>query len=155
MFSTHPLFGPVWNNGRPCSTIAGGKVSQFGADSAGLNPAWRNAVVEAGCGIIWEDGTSLTEIQGMISKLKGWIKAMYDVTPNDGAYFNEVRPVRPTRGHVCLFTSLNRRPCSRSIGRIPFLARTIRLSKASRTGMIRTGFSSLRRASDLRIGIKI
>jgi len=71
------------------ATIAGGKVSQFGADSAGLNPAWRNAVVETLCGIIWEDGTSSTEIQGMISQLQGWIKAMYDVTPNDGAYFNE------------------------------------------------------------------
>ncbi|KAI9464375.1 hypothetical protein HD554DRAFT_2281222 [Boletus coccyginus] len=70
-------------------TIAGGKVSQFGADSAGLNPAWRNAVVETVCGISWEDGASSTEIQGMISQFKGWIKAMYDITPNDGAYFNE------------------------------------------------------------------
>ena len=30
----------------------------------------------------------------MISQLREWIKAMYDITPNDGAYFNEVRPVR-------------------------------------------------------------
>ncbi|KAI9566811.1 hypothetical protein HD554DRAFT_2024697 [Boletus coccyginus] len=67
--------------------VAGGKVSQFGADSAGLNPAWRNAVVETVCGILWEDGASSRE--GKISQLKGWIKAMYDITPNDGAYFNE------------------------------------------------------------------
>ena len=38
----------------------------------------------------------------MISQLKGWIKAMYDITPNDGAYFNEVRPMRLTMGHGCL-----------------------------------------------------
>ncbi|KAI9572545.1 hypothetical protein HD554DRAFT_2168239 [Boletus coccyginus] len=69
--------------------IAGGKVSQFDADSAGLNPAWRNAVVETVCGVSWEDGASSTEIQGLISQLKGWIKDMYDITPNDGAYFNE------------------------------------------------------------------
>ena len=43
----------------------------------------------------------LDEIQGMISQLKGWIKAMYDITPNDGAYFNEVRPVRSTRDDAC------------------------------------------------------
>ena len=154
-FSSHPLLGPVWNNKHPCSTIAGGKVSQFDADSAGLNPAWRNAVVETLCLVTWEDGTSLMEIQGMISQLKGWIKAMYDITPNDGAYFNEVRPVRPTWSRVRLFTSPNRRPCLRSTGRRHFLARTIRLSKTSRTDMIRTGFSSLQRASDPRIGTKI
>ena len=95
----HPL--TVWNNNRSCSAIAGGKVSQFGADSAGLNPVWRDAVVETVCGITWEDGTSSTKIQGMISQLKGWIKAMYDITPNDGAYFNEVRPVRSTRDDAC------------------------------------------------------
>ncbi|KAI9572548.1 hypothetical protein HD554DRAFT_1556288 [Boletus coccyginus] len=71
------------------ATIAGGKVSQFSADSAGLNPAWRNAVVETLCWSSWEDGASSTEIQGMISQLKGRIKDMYDITPNDGAYFNE------------------------------------------------------------------
>ncbi|KAF8547408.1 FAD-binding domain-containing protein [Imleria badia] len=77
------------NCGGRFDTIAGGKVSQFDADSAGLNPAWRNAVVQTMCGITWKDGTSTTEIQGEISQLQGWIKAMYDLTPNDGAYFNE------------------------------------------------------------------
>ncbi|KAF8553169.1 FAD-binding domain-containing protein [Imleria badia] len=77
------------NCGGGFNTVAGGKVSQFGANSAGLNPAWRNAVVETVCGVTWDDGASSTEIQGMISQLQGWIKAMYDLTPNDGAYFNE------------------------------------------------------------------
>ncbi|KIJ13627.1 hypothetical protein PAXINDRAFT_80811 [Paxillus involutus ATCC 200175] len=71
------------------ATVAGGKVNQIDPDSAGLNPAWRNAVVETLCEIFWEDGASLTEIEGKIDQLKGSIKTMYDLTPNDGAYFNE------------------------------------------------------------------
>ncbi|KAH0835525.1 hypothetical protein J3R83DRAFT_9214 [Lanmaoa asiatica] len=74
------------------TTVAGGRVSQFGADSAGLNPAWRNAVVQTFCGISWDEESSSTQIKGMIQQLRGWIKAMYDVTPNDGAYFNEASP---------------------------------------------------------------
>ncbi|KAF9236141.1 hypothetical protein BU15DRAFT_77241 [Melanogaster broomeanus] len=69
--------------------IAGGKVNQIDPDSAGLNPAWRNAVVEVAYGIIWQDGTSSTEIKGMIDQLKEGIQTMYDLTPNDSAYFNE------------------------------------------------------------------
>ena len=54
--------------------------------------------METVCGVGWEDGASSIEIQGIISQLKGWIKSMYDITPNDGAYFNEVRPARLTWG---------------------------------------------------------
>ncbi|KAF8838540.1 FAD-binding domain-containing protein [Paxillus ammoniavirescens] len=71
------------------NTVAGGKVNQIDPDSAGLNPAWRNAVVETMCGVYWQDGASSTEIEGMIDKLKGWIKTMHDLAPNDGVYFNE------------------------------------------------------------------
>ncbi|KAF9236140.1 hypothetical protein BU15DRAFT_77240 [Melanogaster broomeanus] len=69
--------------------IAGGKVNQIDPDSAGLNPAWRNAVVSVGCGIAWLDGTSSTEIKGMIDQLREVIQTMHDLTPSDGAYFNE------------------------------------------------------------------
>ncbi|KAF8430460.1 hypothetical protein L210DRAFT_3706065 [Boletus edulis BED1] len=69
--------------------VAGGKVSQINPNSAGLNPAWRKAVTETVCGVSWDEGTSAVDIEGMISQLKGWIKATYDLTPNDGAYFNE------------------------------------------------------------------
>ncbi|KAF9236124.1 hypothetical protein BU15DRAFT_50483 [Melanogaster broomeanus] len=69
--------------------IAGGKVNQIDPDSAGLNPAWRNAVVEVVAGISWQDGASSTEIEGMIDQLKEGIQTMHDLTPNDGAYFNE------------------------------------------------------------------
>ncbi|KIJ13625.1 hypothetical protein PAXINDRAFT_116940 [Paxillus involutus ATCC 200175] len=75
--------------GASFNTVAGGKVNEVDPDSAGLNPAWRNAVVETVCGFSWQDGTSSTEIEGMIDQLKGWIKTTYDLTPHDGAYFNE------------------------------------------------------------------
>jgi len=71
------------------NTVAGGKVNQIDPNSAGVNPAWRDAVVEAICGITWEDGASAAEIQGMIDELKTVIAAMNVLTPLDGAYFNE------------------------------------------------------------------
>ncbi|KIJ13652.1 hypothetical protein PAXINDRAFT_170343 [Paxillus involutus ATCC 200175] len=71
------------------NTVAGGKVNQIDPDSAGLNPAWRNAVVETICGVSWQDGASSTEIEGVIDQLKGWVKALYDLAPHGGAYFNE------------------------------------------------------------------
>ena len=80
--------------------VAGGKVNQIPADSAGINPAWRDAIVLYYCIIFWEDGTSSSDIQGLISQLEGWIKAFYDVAPNDGAYFNEVRLTHSTKTDV-------------------------------------------------------
>ncbi|KAH7886480.1 hypothetical protein F5I97DRAFT_1829115 [Phlebopus sp. FC_14] len=76
--------------GASFNMIAGGKVNQVDPDSAGLNPAWRNAIVEAVCGFSWEDGTSHEDLQVQIKQLKSWINAMHDLTPSDGAYFNEV-----------------------------------------------------------------
>ena len=75
--------------------IAGGKVSQINPESAGVNPAWRNAVVEAGCGVTWDEGASSTTIEGMISQLKAWTSSLHDIVPNDGAYFNEVMSSTP------------------------------------------------------------
>ncbi|KAI6039145.1 hypothetical protein EDC04DRAFT_3011338, partial [Pisolithus marmoratus] len=69
--------------------IAGGKVSQIDPDSAGVNPAWRNAIVETTCGVSWQEGATAEEIVGLADQLKVWIQSMYDLTPQDGAYFNE------------------------------------------------------------------
>ena len=74
-----------------CSMTAGGKVTQIDPESAGINPAWRNAVVGAGCVVSWQEGASSQEIEDEISQLKTWMNALYAVAPNDGAYFNEVR----------------------------------------------------------------
>ena len=82
---------PLWTAYHgPHSTVAGGRVSQLGADSAGLNPAWRNAVVETTYGISWDEDTSSADIRAMIQQLHGQIQAMYNATPSDGAYLNEV-----------------------------------------------------------------
>ncbi|KIJ16136.1 hypothetical protein PAXINDRAFT_11181 [Paxillus involutus ATCC 200175] len=70
-------------------TVAGGKVNQIDPDSAGVNPSWRNAVIETLCEITWEDGASTTEIQGMIDELEEVIAVMHALTPLDGAYFGE------------------------------------------------------------------
>ncbi|KAI6161779.1 hypothetical protein EDD17DRAFT_1582504 [Pisolithus thermaeus] len=70
--------------------IAGGKVSQIDPHSAGVNPAWRNAIVETVCGVSWQEGATAEEIAGLTDQLKIWIRGMYDLTPQDGAYFNEV-----------------------------------------------------------------
>ncbi|KAI6040855.1 hypothetical protein EDC04DRAFT_2566471 [Pisolithus marmoratus] len=69
--------------------IAGGKVSQVDPDSAVVNPAWRNAVVETICAVTWQEGASAEEIAGLTDQLKVWIKDIHDLTPQDGAYFNE------------------------------------------------------------------
>ncbi|KAG6330603.1 hypothetical protein ID866_8487 [Astraeus odoratus] len=69
--------------------VAGGKVSQFDSNSAGLNPAWRNAIVEVVCGVSWEEGATAQEIGVQIDQLKAWIDAFHNIAPNDGAYFNE------------------------------------------------------------------
>ena len=133
--------------------VAGGKVNQIAADSAGVNPAWRDAVVLNYCGVTWEDGTPSSDVQGLISQLKGWIKALHDVAPNDGAYFNEVRLAHLRKGTSARF--IRRRPCLRSTGRKPFLARIIRRSRQSKTNTIHTGYSSSWRVSDLRNGTRI
>ena len=70
--------------------IAGGKVSQIDPESAGVNPAWRNAVVEAACIVFRDEGASSTAIERLISQLKAWTSSLHDAAPNDGAYFNEV-----------------------------------------------------------------
>ena len=99
------------------SMVAGGKVSQIDPNSAGVNPAWRNAVVSVMCYIGWDEGASSVEVKGLISQLKTWISALNVVAPNDGAYFNEVGSAFINSTFPHLLTLLNfmliRRPCSR------------------------------------------
>ncbi|KAI6024238.1 hypothetical protein EDC04DRAFT_2934018 [Pisolithus marmoratus] len=69
--------------------VGGGKVSQVDPDSAGLNPTWRNTIVETVCSVFWAEGATAVEIAGQIDQLKVWIENMYSLTPQAGAYFNE------------------------------------------------------------------
>ncbi|KIJ13635.1 hypothetical protein PAXINDRAFT_13592 [Paxillus involutus ATCC 200175] len=55
---------------------SGGKVNQINPDSLGVNPAWRNAVVQTSCEASWQDGATSTEIDGIIDQLKGRIKTI-------------------------------------------------------------------------------
>ncbi|KIJ63201.1 hypothetical protein HYDPIDRAFT_93112 [Hydnomerulius pinastri MD-312] len=75
--------GASWN------LVAGGKVSEIDPDSVGLNPAWRDAIIEALCVVQWPDGTPSQEIHEKVDEVKSLIKAIHDATPNDSAYFNE------------------------------------------------------------------
>lgn len=70
--------------------ITGGKVSQIDPNSAGLNPAWRDAIGLALCGVTWQEGASAEKIQAEISQLEAWIQIMHDLAPDSGAYYNEV-----------------------------------------------------------------
>ncbi|KAH7921689.1 FAD-binding domain-containing protein [Leucogyrophana mollusca] len=69
--------------------VAGGKVSKIDPNSAGVNPAWRKAIIHLTFGIAWPFGASSQEIDGMIDILKAKEKALRDLTPESGAYFNE------------------------------------------------------------------
>ena len=107
-------------------------MTQINPESAGVNPAWRNAVVETGCGVAWDEGASSKDIEELISQLKAWIGAFHDVAPNDGAYFNEVRVLLSpnylfTDAHV-LF--LSRRPYLRLTGKPHFSGLTTLSLKA-------------------------
>jgi hypothetical protein len=77
----------------------------------------------------------------MVDELKLEIVLLYALTPNDGAYYNEVilRPARVPK-------LAPRHPCSSSIGKRRCSDLIIRLSRVSRTSMIHLRFPSLRRA---------
>lgn len=72
------------------SAVAGGKVSQVDPEATGLNPAWRNAIIEMTCATAWEEETPLTTVQAQLADLRQWIQAMYGAAPTDGVSFNEV-----------------------------------------------------------------
>ncbi|KAI0777630.1 hypothetical protein BD413DRAFT_490599 [Trametes elegans] len=71
--------------------IGGGAVSKVNASSAGLNPAWRKALVHTILGTSWPDGTSPTEIQQLREKLQNSTAAVRALAPDSGAYFNEAK----------------------------------------------------------------
>lgn len=56
----------------------------------GLNPAWRKALVHIVFGSIWPEGASLDVINEVREKNKNGEAAFRKLTPDGGAYFNEV-----------------------------------------------------------------
>ena len=79
------------------SFVAGGKVSEINPDSVGVNPAWRKAMIHATFGVTWPEGTSFREIEDMVSGVRQGEHQLRELTPDSGAYFNEVHFTRQHR----------------------------------------------------------
>ncbi len=72
------------------SLVCGGAASNVGADAAGINPAWRKAVVHVVGATTWSDGATLEEINAAREVLKSDTAKMRALAPESGAYYNEV-----------------------------------------------------------------
>jgi Berberine and berberine like len=79
------------------SLVGGNAVSKVDPSSTGLNPAWRSALVLANFGESWDDGMPLDEIREKREHLKANIRALEELVPGGGSYFNEVRDFSPIR----------------------------------------------------------
>ncbi|KAJ7601175.1 hypothetical protein C8J56DRAFT_27936 [Mycena floridula] len=77
------------NNTVSFHLVCGGVVSEINPDSAGLNPAWRNAAAHLVAGAGWVDGASAAEISAIEAGLKTALSQLEALDPGAGAYFNE------------------------------------------------------------------
>ncbi|KAF5371347.1 hypothetical protein D9758_004186 [Tetrapyrgos nigripes] len=69
--------------------VGGGKVSEIDPDSAGLNPAWRKAIVHMIVGSGWLSGSTVDQIRAVQQKLRDDLAILESLAPGGGAYFNE------------------------------------------------------------------
>ncbi|PSS36768.1 hypothetical protein PHLCEN_2v1399 [Hermanssonia centrifuga] len=69
--------------------LGGGAVSKVKPSSAGLNPAWREALIHTVVASTWQEGASADEINGALNNLKQYVTTLHDLAPSSGAYFNE------------------------------------------------------------------
>jgi hypothetical protein len=74
--------------------VAGGAVAKADPDSAGLNPAWRKALIHSVVAQTWKDGAPLSDILAAKEQVKKDTKVLEDLAPDSGSYFNEVRRSR-------------------------------------------------------------
>ncbi|KAF9262895.1 FAD-binding domain-containing protein [Marasmius fiardii PR-910] len=80
----------AWNDTFMYNQVCGGIVSTIDPDSAGLNPAWRDAVALGICGGGgWKEGATVDEIQVYKQKAKDCLGMLEDLVPGGGSYFNE------------------------------------------------------------------
>jgi len=75
----------------PHGLVTGGQVSRVDPESMGLNPVWRNSLVYTTLGTAWQEGTNSTEIEAGRKVLIQEMKIIEGITPESGAYLNEVR----------------------------------------------------------------
>lgn len=70
--------------------MAGGAVSRFKSDSAGINPAWRESLGLFVNGISWPEGTPTAEINLLRQGAAAGLAQLDVVALNSATYFNEV-----------------------------------------------------------------
>ncbi|KAF5335049.1 hypothetical protein D9758_016321 [Tetrapyrgos nigripes] len=80
--------------------VAGGQVSQNDPDSAGVNPAWRNATALILSAAIWEEGVTVDEYRVIQEKLKYDLAVLESLAPGGGTYFNEASMYEPNPQHT-------------------------------------------------------
>ncbi|KAK7470124.1 hypothetical protein VKT23_001565 [Stygiomarasmius scandens] len=91
-FDNHELMAEAllsFPDGILLNHVAGGKVSEFDPDSAGLNPAWRKAILHITVSGGWSDGATIDEIRAAQEQLKEELAVLESLAPGGGAYFNE------------------------------------------------------------------
>ncbi|KAF4607956.1 hypothetical protein EYR40_000292 [Pleurotus pulmonarius] len=72
--------------------IAGGEVSRRKASSAGINPAWRQAISHVIVSEGWAEGASAAVIDAAKVRLTSKVNKLEALVPGVGAYFNEAFP---------------------------------------------------------------
>jgi len=70
----------------------------------GLNPVWRNSLVDTTLGTGWEGGANSTQIEAARQLLVLDMKILEGIAPESGAYLNKVRITRSS--HTTLRFSL-------------------------------------------------
>ncbi|KAM6494750.1 hypothetical protein JOM56_009373 [Amanita muscaria] len=69
--------------------VGGGAVSRVNPDSAGLNPAWREALGLLVSDVTWNEGAQTAEIDRLRKQAASDLEVLDTVSPNSGTYFNE------------------------------------------------------------------
>ncbi|KAF5365473.1 hypothetical protein D9758_010844 [Tetrapyrgos nigripes] len=80
--------------------VAGGKVSQIDPDSAGVNPAWRNATALMYSAAFWPEGVTVDEYRVIQQKLKDNLAVLESLAPGGGTYLNEASMYEPNPQHT-------------------------------------------------------
>lgn len=136
------------------SQVAGGAVSRVKPSSAGLNPAWREAITHVLTVGSWPDGASSDEINQVRDNLKTALQVLQSLAgPANAAYFNEVST-------SWLYSYIDdvyhyRHRCMRPILDKLSLAHITANWKRLKVPMTRTIFSLLPRVLGLKTGIGI
>ncbi|THU91900.1 FAD-binding domain-containing protein [Dendrothele bispora CBS 962.96] len=87
-------------NGIGLNHVGGGKVSRTDPDSAGLNPAWRKALIHAVLGGGWPEGATVDEIRTVQQQIRDELSVLENLVPGGDSYFNEASLYEPNPQHT-------------------------------------------------------